>query len=155
MPTITTIHTLFQIQDVEKGRIHRLHQIARSYSYSRNIKVRTLTNTPRRKGSPHSRPVILAFCFLEPGGEDITIDGTIKFCADLEVNPEDVVLLAIAYELKSPGIGQWTKQGWMEGWRFLGYVCVFFFDLLVFLFSFCQMLEFFFFADSNIIIYKG
>jgi hypothetical protein len=39
------------------------------------------------------------------------------------VNPEDVVLLAIAYELKSPGVGQWTKQGWMEGWRNIG--CVF------------------------------
>jgi len=36
------------------------------------------------------------------------------------VNPEDVVLLAVAYELKSPGIGQWTKAGWMEGWKNIG-----------------------------------
>ena len=37
------------------------------------------------------------------------------------MNPEDVVLLAIAYELKSPRVGEWTKQGWTEGWKNLGY----------------------------------
>ena len=52
------------------------------------------------------------------------IDGTIKFCDDLEVNPEDVVLLAVAYELKSPAIGQWRKPGWMQGWKNIG--CVIF-----------------------------
>lgn len=50
------------------------------------------------------------------------MDGTIKLCGDLEVDPEDVVLLAVAFELKSPGIGRWTKQGWIEGWKGLGYV---------------------------------
>lgn len=59
---------------------------------------------------------------VDPDSEDITIDGTIKLCTDLEVNPEDVVLLAVAYELKSPGIGQWTKAGWMEGWKNIGCV---------------------------------
>lgn len=57
---------------------------------------------------------------IEPEGEDITIDGTIKLCEDLDVNPEDVVLLAIAYELKSPSMGVWTKKGWAEGWKALG-----------------------------------
>ena len=38
------------------------------------------------------------------------------------MNPEDVVLLAIAYELKSPGIGQWTKKGWIDGWKNIGCV---------------------------------
>ncbi|KAK0440057.1 Cullin binding-domain-containing protein [Armillaria borealis] len=50
----------------------------------------------------------------------ITIDGTIKFCEDLAVNPEDVVLLSIAYELKSKRMGEWGRQGWLEGWRSLG-----------------------------------
>ena len=49
-------------------------------------------------------------------------DGTIKFCQDLEVDPEDVVLLAVAYELKSPRVGQWMKQGWTDGWKGLRYV---------------------------------
>ena len=50
----------------------------------------------------------------------ISIDGTIKLCEDLSVDPEDVVLLAIAYELKSPGVGQWSKKGWIDGWNGLG-----------------------------------
>jgi len=40
-----------------------------------------------------------------------------KFCEDLEVDLEDVVLLALAYELKSPRMAIWTKQGWIEGWK--------------------------------------
>lgn len=49
------------------------------------------------------------------------MDGTIKLCEDLDVNPEDVVLLAVAFELKSPRVGEWNKQGWTEGWKALGY----------------------------------
>ncbi|KAF9484185.1 defective in Cullin neddylation protein 1 [Pholiota conissans] len=52
--------------------------------------------------------------------EDITVNGTIKFCEDLEVDPEDVVLLAIAYELKSPQMGVWKRQGWVDGWKSIG-----------------------------------
>ena len=48
---------------------------------------------------------------------EISIDGTLKFCEDLDVNPEDVVLLAVAYELKSPGVGTFPKEGWVEGWK--------------------------------------
>ncbi|TFK71230.1 defective in Cullin neddylation protein 1, partial [Pluteus cervinus] len=58
--------------------------------------------------------------FKDKDGDDITIDGTIRFCEALGVDPEDVVLLAIAYELKSPRLGQWTKQGWIDGWKNLG-----------------------------------
>lgn len=49
--------------------------------------------------------------------DNITVDGTIKFCEDLAVDPEDVVLLALAFELKSLRMGIWTKQGWVEGWK--------------------------------------
>lgn len=56
------------------------------------------------------------------GGDDdiISIDGTIRLCSDLCVDPEDVVLLAVAYELKAPGVGEFTRAGWREGWRALG-----------------------------------
>ncbi|KAK0200708.1 defective in Cullin neddylation protein 1, partial [Desarmillaria ectypa] len=56
----------------------------------------------------------------DPDGDEITIDGTIKFCEDLSVNPEDVVLLSVAYELKSNRMGEWGRQGWLEGWKNLG-----------------------------------
>lgn len=55
--------------------------------------------------------------YKDKDGEDITVDGTMKFCEDLEVDLEDVVLLALAYELKSPRMAIWTKQGWIEGWK--------------------------------------
>ena len=57
---------------------------------------------------------------LEPEGTDITIDGTIALCEDLGVDPEDVVLLALAFELKSPSMGIWERKGWIEGWKSIG-----------------------------------
>lgn len=65
---------------------------------------------------------IIYLCNIDPDEGDITIDGTIKFCEDLEVDPEDVVLLAVAFELKSPRLGHWTRTGWVEGWKSIGSV---------------------------------
>ena len=59
---------------------------------------------------------------LDPDDENITVDGTIRLCEDLGVNPEDVVLLAVAYELKSPAMGEWSKAGWTQGWKSIGCV---------------------------------
>jgi len=54
-------------------------------------------------------------------GDEISVDGTIRLCEDLQVDPEDVVLLAVAYELKSPKVGEWKRKGWIDGWSRLGY----------------------------------
>lgn len=43
-----------------------------------------------------------------------------KWCEDLNVNPEDVVLLPIAYELKSPSVGSFPRKPWIDGWISLG-----------------------------------
>jgi len=58
--------------------------------------------------------------YKDEGGDDISIEGTISLCEDLGVDPEDVVLLAIAFELKSPRVGEWSRKGWMDGWKSLG-----------------------------------
>ncbi|KAF8339263.1 Cullin binding-domain-containing protein [Amanita rubescens] len=58
--------------------------------------------------------------YKDPRDDDITIDGTLDLCSDLKVDPEDVALLAMAYELKSPRIGVWTRQGWIQGWKNIG-----------------------------------
>ncbi|KAF5329390.1 hypothetical protein D9619_008957 [Psilocybe cf. subviscida] len=58
--------------------------------------------------------------YRDPEGENIVVDGTMQLCEDLDVDPEDVVILSLAYELKSPRMGQWTKQGWIEGWKSIG-----------------------------------
>ncbi|KAG5338793.1 hypothetical protein C0989_006220 [Termitomyces sp. Mn162] len=81
-------------------------------------------NTPTRHqpapAAPSTSKLTTLFnSYKDPDGDEITVDGTIKLCGDLEVDPEDVVLLAVAFELKSPGIGRWTKQGWTEGWKAL------------------------------------
>lgn len=54
-----------------------------------------------------------------PSEPDILMDGTIKLCDDLQVDPEDVVLLAVAYELKAPTFGVFTLEGWQDGWQSL------------------------------------
>ncbi|KAG8933325.1 Scaffold-type E3 ligase [Tulasnella sp. 419] len=53
--------------------------------------------------------------YKDASGEAIGIDGTIALCQDLGVDPEDVVLLALACDLKSPSMGQWPKKEWIEG----------------------------------------
>ncbi|EMD30905.1 hypothetical protein CERSUDRAFT_60717, partial [Gelatoporia subvermispora B] len=76
-----------------------------------------------QRGTPGASTSKLADLFnkyKDPDGEDIGVDGTIKFCEDLSVNPEDVVLLAVAYELKSPRMGEWSRKGWVDGWKALG-----------------------------------
>ncbi|KIK66275.1 hypothetical protein GYMLUDRAFT_239255 [Collybiopsis luxurians FD-317 M1] len=80
-------------------------------------------STPQRQTSSApstSKLNVLFDDYKDPDGEDITIDGTIKLCRDLEKDPEDVVLLAVAYELKAPEIGRWTRKGWLDGWKAIG-----------------------------------
>jgi DCN1-like protein 1/2 len=55
--------------------------------------------------------------YKDSDDDDITVDGTLSLCKDLGVDPEDVVLLAVACELQSPSVGRWKKAGWLQGWR--------------------------------------
>jgi DCN1-like protein 1/2 len=81
-----------------------------------------LAATEKRQGSGPSTSKLNSLFdrYKDPNGEDITADGTIKLCSDLGVDPEDVVLLAVAFELKSPRLGEWNKKGWTDGWKQLG-----------------------------------
>jgi len=58
--------------------------------------------------------------YKDPDGDEINVDGTLKWCKDLGVDPEDVVLLSIAYELKSPSVGSFPRKPWIDGWKSLG-----------------------------------
>jgi len=69
---------------------------------------------------PTPDPSLNTHVCTDPNGDEISIDGTIQLCQDLKVDPENVVLLAVAYELKSPRVGEWNKKGWVEGWSRLG-----------------------------------
>lgn len=70
-----------------------------------------------RRTAPQDRSFI-SFS-LDRDSETIGVDGTMRWCEDLQVDPEDVALLAIAYELKSPAVGEWTRKGWTDGWKTL------------------------------------
>lgn len=52
----------------------------------------------------------------------ITFEGTTLFCEELEITPDDIVVLALAYELKSPRMGEWPRKQWIDGWKSLGLV---------------------------------
>ena len=55
----------------------------------------------------------------DPDGDEVNVEGTLKWCGDLGVDPEDVVLLPIAYELKSPSVGSFPRKPWIDGWKSL------------------------------------
>ncbi|PCH43160.1 DUF298-domain-containing protein [Wolfiporia cocos MD-104 SS10] len=74
-----------------------------------------------RSGASTTKLNALFDQYKDPDAEEITVDGTIRLCQDLCVDPEDVVLLAVAYELRSPRMGEWSRKGWVDGWRALGH----------------------------------
>lgn len=51
--------------------------------------------------------------------DEIGIDGTIQYCEDLGVEPEDVVMLAVAWLTSAPSMGKFAKTGWIDGWKAL------------------------------------
>jgi len=58
--------------------------------------------------------------YKDTDGDEISVVGALKWCEDLGVDPEDVVLLPIAYELKSPSVGSFPRKPWIDGWKSLG-----------------------------------
>ncbi|KAG0352650.1 hypothetical protein BGZ54_002648 [Gamsiella multidivaricata] len=52
--------------------------------------------------------------------DEILIEGMEKFCADLDVDPTDVVMLVMAWHLKAENMCEFTRSGFVEGWTKLG-----------------------------------
>lgn len=66
---------------------------------------------------PESTAVLTAFRLDPKQLEETGIDGTILYCQDLGVEPEDVVMLAVAWLTKAPTMGRFAKKGWIDGWK--------------------------------------
>ncbi|SDA02409.1 BZ3501_MvSof-1269-A2-R1_Chr12-3g03581 [Microbotryum saponariae] len=49
--------------------------------------------------------------------DEIHFEGTIRYCEDLGIAPEDIVMLAVAWLTKAPTMGHFSKKGWTDGWR--------------------------------------
>lgn len=50
------------------------------------------------------------------------MNGTMQYLTALGLDPEDPVFLVLAYCLSSPSLGILTRQGFVDGWRRLGYL---------------------------------
>ncbi|GAA6020352.1 hypothetical protein JCM10207_002077 [Rhodosporidiobolus poonsookiae] len=48
--------------------------------------------------------------------DEVGMDGTMAYCEDLGVSPEDVVMLALAWFTKAPTMGKFAKKPWVEAW---------------------------------------
>ncbi|KAI8913238.1 Cullin binding-domain-containing protein [Gorgonomyces haynaldii] len=57
---------------------------------------------------------------MEDEDDEIGVEGTERLCQDLEVDPQDKVMLVIAKHFQCPGMCIWTRKGWIEGMTQLG-----------------------------------
>ncbi|KAI9298599.1 DUF298-domain-containing protein [Neoconidiobolus thromboides FSU 785] len=55
--------------------------------------------------------------YKEPNEDLILVDGTIKYCEDLEVDPTDIVMLIVSYELKCETMCEFKKDPFISGWK--------------------------------------
>lgn len=53
----------------------------------------------------------------EKNPEIIDIDGTIEYLEDLQIDPEDILSLILAYLLESPSTGVFTKKSFLTIWN--------------------------------------
>ncbi len=49
--------------------------------------------------------------------DKIGIEGSMRYLADLGVNLDEVVVLAILTELGAPTMGEFTREGFVHGWQ--------------------------------------
>jgi hypothetical protein len=55
--------------------------------------------------------------------DGIGIEGAIKYLGDIKVQLDEVVCLGIAELLRSPSMGEFTREGFVDGWKNVKYVC--------------------------------
>lgn len=73
----------------------------------------------RNATSPQLIPRLTALFEKYAGGkgkDTIPIDGTLAWCADLGVEPEDPVMLAVAELCSASEMGSFERKGWIDGW---------------------------------------
>ncbi|KAJ1563828.1 hypothetical protein HK405_000613, partial [Cladochytrium tenue] len=54
------------------------------------------------------------------GGDVIGVDGTEALCEALDVAPDDIVVLVLAWHLGCVRMCEFGRQGWIDGWSKLG-----------------------------------
>ncbi len=54
---------------------------------------------------------------LDKDSDNINVEGTMDFCHDVGLDLEDAVTLAVSHELQSKTMGEFSRAGWLEGWK--------------------------------------
>ncbi|XP_029570928.1 DCN1-like protein 5 isoform X1 [Salmo trutta] len=64
--------------------------------------------------------------FYEYTGPDEVLgpEGMEKFCEDIGVEPENIIMLVIAWKLEAPNMGFFTKEEWLKGMTLLQCDCI-------------------------------
>lgn len=68
-------------------------------------------------------PSIVAYMIIdapEENPDSIGIEGAMKYLGDIQVDLDEVCCFGIAELLKSPSMGEFTREGFIEGWRTAG-----------------------------------
>ncbi|PLB51253.1 defective in cullin neddylation protein 1 [Aspergillus steynii IBT 23096] len=79
--------------------------------------------SPQGGGASNSAINAIFDTYLDSPAEDpdtIGIDGAMKFFGDIQVQLDEVTCLGIAELLKSPSMGEFTREGFLNGWRSVG-----------------------------------
>ena len=74
------------------------------------------------KGTVLARSEVVDELDVSSTEDIINIEGTMSYFQAIELDPEDPVGVALAYQLEAPSLGVFNRQGFVEGWRTLGYV---------------------------------
>ncbi|KAL1925284.1 uncharacterized protein VTP21DRAFT_167 [Calcarisporiella thermophila] len=54
--------------------------------------------------------------YKEPDEDAILVDGMVRYCNDLDVDPVDIVMLVIAYHLEATKMCEFKRSGFIRGW---------------------------------------
>jgi DCN1-like protein 1/2 len=52
--------------------------------------------------------------------DSIGIEGVMKYFSDIKIELDEVACFGIAELLKSPTMGEFTREGFVEGWKLVG-----------------------------------
>ncbi|KDD75809.1 cullin [Helicosporidium sp. ATCC 50920] len=58
--------------------------------------------------------------YKDPSSDSILVDGVVQLCADLGVEPEDVVMLVLSWHFGAAAMGEYSQQEWEQGLASLG-----------------------------------
>ena len=109
--TLHVSHRYFQSSNGSVGNSSQTTAISKIFDRYRGI-VR-----PARGGPRYLIPSHVDSPIHNP--DTIEVEGSMRYFADLQVNLDDVVALAIAEALSAPTLGEFTREGFVQGWKSL------------------------------------